>query len=120
MNKVEFMCKHCGAQNLFRDKKPGDGVVCSKCGRGQTIPEDAILVVPRSHHESSEEIRKASSSSETPQVVQTVIIKDIHMDMSSMVEFMIKWAFASIPAVIILGLIGGLGYLVVIKILGSL
>ena len=35
-----------------------------------------------------------------------VTIEDIHMPFGSMVEFMIKWAIASIPAMIILFLLG--------------
>jgi len=45
-----------------------------------------------------------------------VIVTDIHMQFGSMVFFMVKWAIASIPAmiilffagVVILGLLGGL------------
>ncbi|MBT6870488.1 MAG: hypothetical protein HN820_06250 [Candidatus Marinimicrobia bacterium] len=48
---------------------------------------------------------------------QNVVVTDIKMSFSSMVEFMVKWAIASIPALIILViivmalgvLIGGLG-----------
>jgi len=38
--------------------------------------------------------------------VKPVIIKDIKMDFGSMVTFMVKWVIASIPAMIILYLIG--------------
>lgn len=34
-----------------------------------------------------------------------IIIKDIQMPFWSMVTFMVKWAFAAIPAVIIIGVI---------------
>ena len=34
-----------------------------------------------------------------------VVVTDIKMPFESMVIFMVKWAFASIPAVIILGLV---------------
>ena len=37
---------------------------------------------------------------------QQVIVTDIHMPFGSMVGFMVKWAIASIPAVIILFLLG--------------
>ncbi len=36
---------------------------------------------------------------------EEVVIKDIHMPFWSMVAFMVKWAIASIPALIILTLI---------------
>jgi hypothetical protein len=37
---------------------------------------------------------------------QQVIVTDIHMPFGSMVGFMVKWAIASIPAIIILFLLG--------------
>lgn len=36
-----------------------------------------------------------------------IVITDIKMPFLSMVAFMVKWVLASIPAFIILGLIGG-------------
>jgi len=41
-----------------------------------------------------------------------VIVTDIKMKFSSMVEFMIMWAFASIPALIVLGFAFGLAAIV--------
>jgi len=41
---------------------------------------------------------------------QRVIVTDIHMPFVSMVSFMIKWALASIPALIILTLVGSFVY----------
>jgi len=37
--------------------------------------------------------------------IQHVIIKNVQMEFGSMVKFMIKWVFASIPAMIIIWLI---------------
>jgi hypothetical protein len=42
--------------------------------------------------------------SSKPQI-QRVIVTDINMSFSSMIEFMVKWAIASIPAIIILSII---------------
>jgi hypothetical protein len=39
---------------------------------------------------------------------QNVIVTDIHMPFFSMVIFMVKWAIAAIPALIILTVIGSL------------
>ena len=39
---------------------------------------------------------------------EEVIVKDIKMSFGSMVIFMIKWSFAAIPAMIILGIIGAI------------
>ena len=42
-----------------------------------------------------------------------VIVTDIRMNFSSMVEFMVKWVFASIPAFIVLGFVCGLAAIVI-------
>lgn len=41
---------------------------------------------------------------------QHVIVTDIHMPLWSMVIFMVKWALASIPAIIILALIAAFAW----------
>ena len=43
---------------------------------------------------------------EQPPTGNRIIVQDIRMGFGSMVVFMIKWAIASIPAMIILGFIG--------------
>ena len=48
-----------------------------------------------------------------------VIVTDIRMKFSSMVEFMIMWAFASIPALIVLGFAFGLAAIVFGSFFGS-
>ena len=40
--------------------------------------------------------------------IQRVVVTDIHMPFCSMVVFMVKWALASIPAIIILMVIASL------------
>lgn len=45
---------------------------------------------------------------------QNVIVTDIHMPFLSMVIFMVKWALASIPAIIILMLIMSLAWRILI------
>ena len=46
---------------------------------------------------------------------QNVAIKDFNMPFSSMVIFMVKWAIASIPAIIILWIL----FMLLISIFGS-
>ena len=45
-----------------------------------------------------------------------VVVRDIHMPFLSMVGFIIKWSIASIPALIVLGLLGA----VIWAVLGGL
>lgn len=42
--------------------------------------------------------------------IQRVVVTDIHMPFWSMIVFMVKWALASIPALIILTLIAALAW----------
>ena len=49
-----------------------------------------------------------------------VIVTDIRMQFFSMVEFMILWVFASIPALIVLGFVFGLAAIVLGGFFGSL
>ena len=46
---------------------------------------------------------------------QSVTIKDFNMPFSSMVIFMVKWAIASIPAIIIIWIL----FMILISIFGS-
>ena len=45
--------------------------------------------------------------------IQRVVVTDIHMPFWSMVIFMVKWALASIPAIIILTVIAALAWRVI-------
>ncbi|MGD9549214.1 MAG: hypothetical protein AB7V45_16940 [Candidatus Krumholzibacteriia bacterium] len=38
---------------------------------------------------------------------QSVVVSNVRMSFGAMVVFMVKWVLASIPAMLILGLIGG-------------
>jgi len=54
------------------------------------------------------QIEKARQPRETR--VAGVVVTDIRMPFGSMVIFMVKWAIASIPALLILSLLGLLGW----------
>jgi CHASE2 domain-containing sensor protein len=49
-----------------------------------------------------------SSEARTTPTVQRVVVRDIQMSFGSMVVFMVKWAIAAIPALIILIVLGAL------------
>ena len=55
-----------------------------------------------------------------PEKAPSVKIQDIDMPFGSMVSFMIKWALASIPAIMILSIIGILISIIMISIFGSI
>jgi len=115
---VKFKCKHCNEIIISKFLKAGELAVCKNCGEKNTVPKN-FESVPDSQDESSKPNKKTIEVSvDKSSNTNEVIIKDIKMSFSSMVEFMVKWAIASIPALIILvfigvalaGLIAGLGF----------
>ena len=84
-----------------------DNSKCPKCGTERA--NNAIRVCVNCKYD----FHNVGNNDNKPQRViiennkrQRVVIEDIRMEFSSMVAFMVKWAIASIPAVIILFFIG--------------
>lgn len=49
-----------------------------------------------------------------------VVVSDVKMPFSSMVIFMVKWAIASVPALVILIMIGAVAFQILMYVLGML
>ena len=112
---LQFNCQHCNELIISKFLKVGEMAECKKCGEKNTIPKSAEGISEseiKSEHTISDAFDDGSnkqSNSKTIEVSATqshnaneVIITDIKMKFGSMVEFMVKWAIASIPAIIIL------------------
>lgn len=52
------------------------------------------------------QVVEAAPNATTPITSAAVRIVDVDMSINSMILFMLKWAIASVPALIILGIIG--------------
>lgn len=105
----KFKCENC-KENIVSHKKINYGNVykCPHCNHINKVTDlDNIGTI-----ESEESLIPIGSKS----IPQNVIITDIKMDFISMVIFMVKWAIASVPAMIILIMIGVL----IIRMLGGL
>lgn len=81
---------------------------CQKCGYEPSLKEIQVggecpgcLDIDRRYQQRIQEIA-ASPSRPRP---QEVVVVDLNMSFSSMVWFMVKWALASIPALIILAIL---------------
>ena len=91
-------CKHCGEENSIK------AVFCKSCEKG-LYSKDENEKVKDYDFKSIESMKKnidkgkSMNSSEKP---HEVYVKDIKMSFGSMVEFMVKLAFASIPAIFII------------------
>jgi len=118
---LQFNCKHCNELVVSKFLKVGEIAECKKCGEKNTIPENAEGISDseiKSEHTISDAFDIGSNKQTNSKTIevsthkgystqfQPVTIEDIKMPFSSMVVFMIKWAIASIPAFIILFLIG--------------
>ena len=112
---LQFNCQHCNELIISKFLKIGEMAECKKCGEKNTIPKSAEGISEseiKSEHTISDAFNDGSnkqSNSKTIEVSATqshnaneVIITDIKMKFGSMVEFMVKWVLASIPAIIIL------------------
>ena len=93
---LQFNCQHCNELVFVFQAVEGEIAECQKCGEKNIIPENAS---------DSKTIEVSTHKGNSTQF-QPVTIEDIKMPFGSMVQFMIKWAIASIPAFIILFLIG--------------
>ena len=102
MQKIN--CPQCGKEMSFSLKKRGiggDQMIGDECGHAITVFKyDKIISGDVKVDVKPHEAIKNQSNS------QNVTITDIKMPFGSMVEFMVKWAIASIPAFIILLLLG--------------
>ena len=118
---LKFNCQHCNELIISKFLKVGEIAKCKKCGEKNTIPENAEGISDaeiKSEHTISDAFddgNNKQSDSKTIEVsthkgnstqFQPVTIEDIKMPFGSMVQFMVKWAIASIPAFIILFLFG--------------
>ena len=93
---LQFNCQHCNELVFVFQAVGGEIAECKKCGEKNIIPENAS---------DSKTIEVSTHKGNSTQF-QPVTIEDIKMPFGSMVQFMVKWAIASIPAFIILFLIG--------------
>lgn len=99
------ICPKCGAKNLNSNKS------CDKCG---TIIEGISSQENKTAISNSSVIEKQLSSladsisqiERNTRCNASISISDINMPFGSMVAFMIKWSIATIPAAIILLIIG--------------
>lgn len=99
-------CPKCGA--VITDEHQYSW--CSKCG--EPIPADLAARVPHVQALRAQTQVASTAAAKPPAPPETrVVITDINMRFSSMIIFMVKWAFAAIPAIIII-------YLIIALILG--
>jgi len=84
-------CKQCFSSSIASRWKDG---ACPECARES---------VPPVHDRFSASATSVALDSKSDS--KKVVVTDIQMPFESMVIFMIKWAFASIPAAIILGVV---------------
>lgn len=104
LSAAQRRCPNCGKENAI------DGRFCLHCGQ-EMLP----LPAPQPTREVALTAPRAVMSQ-----IQPVTVVDINMSFGSMVVFMIKWAIASIPALIILGIMLAIVSAILSGILGGI
>jgi hypothetical protein len=94
--------------------------LCCDCHvQSDQDPQSVLIKYPRLFDKS----RSMSTSTSMPTFVSDtqrhVIVTDVHIPFGSMVIFMVKWAIASIPALIILAIIGCLAWGLTLAVLSG-
>ena len=116
MKQAQTICPDCGSYNEMGDNK------CWKCKRPITDDEkqQAQANFESTLSDEDKQSLQAKQAEETPKytlspnenieykISREVVVTDIKMPFGSMVVFILKWAFASIPAFIILGFLASL------------
>ena len=93
--------------------------MCKSCEKGlwnKSVREKSV----HTNESFSENSVDESPNKEKDDKYVNVVVKDIKMNFASMVEFMVKLAFASIPAIIIICIIGFIINVVLISFLAQL
>ena len=108
MTEINVMCPHCGEKAKAPAEGVGQNADCPSCGKNFRIPSSAAAAsstVPKR----AEPVPATAPRNPPPMAEKTaVVVTDIRMPFGSMVVFMIKWTIASIPAFIILAILGSL------------
>lgn len=98
-------CKVCNTKNS------NTATECESCGRPisaavrNPVPSDEHKMQVAMYNQLKTISAKVTAIEQIPRVKQVNLI-EIEMPFGSMVAFMVKWAIASIPAMIILGTLG--------------
>ena len=103
-----FKCENCqeDINYMHQSIKEGDEYKCSNCKHVGKIGSDLkIEEIDKVESAVSKGLKAAVKKAKENQP-QKVVVADISMSFGSMVSFMVKWAIASIPALIILFMIG--------------
>ena len=105
----KMTCDACGVNVTSWSARFGDKdtTFCKKCyGTVEASNVIANKTLTSESHVNATETEVDIENLATPR--QNVIVTDIQMPFSSMIVFMVKWAIASIPAMIILFIAFGL------------
>ncbi len=97
-----MQCPNCNTDSSFTKQKNliGSKMICDECGHKMKY-YDYQLMKGSPSQDTTISIKSSNKNSDN----QNVTITNIDMDMMDMIAFMVKWAIASIPAIIILFLI---------------
>jgi hypothetical protein len=94
--------------------------LCCDCHvQSDQDPQSVLIKYPRLFDKSSSMSTSTSMPTFVSDTQRHVIVTDVHIPFGSMVIFMVKWAIASIPALIILAIIGCLAWGLTLAVLSG-
>ncbi|WP_165673010.1 hypothetical protein [Metapseudomonas otitidis] len=97
-------CQKCSYEFTLREIQ--EKAQCPKCAEWAAIDERAREIVQERRVQTAGRSATVNRAMEGMDGARPVVVVDFRMSFGSMVMFMIKWAIASIPALLILFLIG--------------
>lgn len=106
MPEIDVLCPYCGDRAHAPYEAAGKNAACANCGKKFRIksPESVFGAMAQTTVEQTPSL-SSHQLKLLPEIIE-VVVSDIKMPLGSMVVFMVKWAIAAIPALIILALLG--------------
>ena len=99
----QFKCGSCDTV-IVTYMRYGELIECKNCGNEVEVPNHAVETREVRLDGEGNPIATDDLEDFGPEPIP-VVVTDFRMDFGSMVAFMIKWAFAAVPAAIILGFV---------------
>jgi len=107
-------CPNCSDVFVISDESVGTQVQCKKCGaRFWALPPETVEAPAVTGPADPPAAARGQIPLPPASAPVKVTVSDFDMPFRSMVGFMVKWALASIPALLILLLVGGIAFGVV-------
>lgn len=101
MEDIDVSCPHCGEMAQAPADVVGKNAICPYCMKSFRIAAAGTPAAPLGRNKGVKLVLPMANPESEPEPIN-VIVTDVKMPFVSMIVFMIKWAIAAIPAMLIL------------------